>query len=85
MLERSYKYSRNEIMDVVVGLVSAAELHVETVQRAADILPLFQNEGFGRSDLMISQAAIRSGGHVLQTFDRKAAKLAGVILLGTSH
>ena len=31
---------------------------------------------------MISQAAIRNGGHDLQTFDREAAKLAGIALLG---
>ena len=40
---------------------------------------------FGFSDLMIRQAATRSGGHDLQSFDRKAAKLAGVTLLGTDH
>jgi predicted nucleic-acid-binding protein len=52
-----------------VGLVSAAELQVETAQDVAEILSLYQNEGFGFSDLMI----------------RQAAKLAGVTLIGTSH
>ena len=33
--------------------------------------------------MMIRQAAIRSGWHDVQTFDRKAAKLAGITLLGT--
>jgi len=85
VLERSYEYSRNESTAAVVGLVSAAELHVETTQDVAKILPLSQNEGFGFSGLMIRQAAIRNGGNDLQTFDRKAPKLAGVTLLGTSH
>ena len=85
VLERSYKYSRNEITAAVMGLVSAAELKVETAQDVAEILPLYRNEGFGFSDLMIRQAAIRNGGHDLQTFDRQAAKLAGVTLIGTSH
>ena len=85
VLERSYKYSRNEITAAVMGLISAAELHVETAQDVAEILPLYQNEGFGFSDLMIRQAAIRNGGHDLQTFDRQAAKLAGVTLIGTSY
>ncbi len=40
VLERSYKYSRNEIMAAVMGLVPAAELHVETAQDFAEILPL---------------------------------------------
>jgi predicted nucleic-acid-binding protein len=85
VLERSYKYSRNEITAAVMGLVSAAELQVETAQDVAEILPLYRNEGFGFSDLMIRQAAIRNGGHDLQAFDRQAAKLAGVTLIGTSH
>jgi predicted nucleic-acid-binding protein len=84
-LERSYKYSRNEIAAAVMGLVSATELQVETAQDVAEILPLYQNDGFGFLDLMIRQAAIRSGGHDLQTFDRNAAKLKGVTLLGTSQ
>jgi predicted nucleic-acid-binding protein len=85
VFERSYKYSRNEITAAVMGLVSAAELQVETAQDVAEILPLYRNEGFGFSDLMIRQAAIRNGEHDLQTFDRQAVKLAGVALIGTSH
>ena len=66
-------------------MVSITDLQLEIAQYVAEILPLYQNEGFGFSDFMICQAAIRNGGHDLQTFDRKAAKLTGVILLGTSH
>ena len=75
----------NKIPAAVMGLVYAGELQVETAQDVAEILPLYRNEGFRFSDLMIRQAAIRNGGHDLQTFGRKAAKLAGVTLLGTSH
>ena len=85
VLERSYRYSRNEITAAVMGLISAAKLNVETAQDVAEILPLYQNEGFGFSNLMIRQAAIKNGGRDLQIFDREAAKLAGVTLLGTSH
>ena len=45
VLERSYKYSRNEITAAVMELFSAAELQLETVQDVADILTLSQNEG----------------------------------------
>ena len=41
VLERSYRYSRNEITDSVMGLISAAKLHVETAQDVAEILPLY--------------------------------------------
>ena len=69
----------------VMGLVSVVELQVEAVEDVAEILPLYQNGGFRFLDLMIRQAAIRSGGHDLRTFDRQAARLTGVTLLGTSH
>ena len=69
ILERSYKYSRNELTAAVMGLVSAVEVQVETARDVAEILPLYRNEGFGFSNLMI----------------RQAAKLAGVTLIGTSH
>ena len=85
IIEPFYKYFRNEITAAVMGLVSAAELQVEAAEDVAEILPLYQKEGFGFSDLMIRQAAIRIGGRDLQTFDRKAAKFVGVTLLGTSH
>ena len=39
--ERSYRYSRNEITAAVMGLIPAAELHVETAQDVAEILPLY--------------------------------------------
>ena len=41
IFERSYKYSRNEITAAVMGLIPAAELHVETAQDVAEILPLY--------------------------------------------
>lgn len=68
-----------------MGLISVAELKVGTVQDVDEILSLYQNEGFGFSDLMFRQAAIRSGGNDRQTLDHKVAKLAGVILTGISH
>ncbi|MDC0120708.1 hypothetical protein OAI29_02870 [Amylibacter sp.] len=49
------------------------------------MLPLYQKDGFGISDLMILQAAIRSGEHDRQASDCKAAKLAGVALLEANH
>ena len=59
-LERSYKYSRNEITAAVMRLVSAAELQVETAQDVAEILPLYQNEGFEFSELVIRSVAIKN-------------------------
>lgn len=44
-----------------------------------------QNQRFVFSDLMICQAAIRNGGHHLQTFGRKAANRQWVTSLRTNQ
>jgi len=60
VLERSYKYFQNEIMATVMGLVSAVNLQLETAQDVAEILYLYQNDGFGFCGLIIRQAALKN-------------------------
>lgn len=85
VLERSYKYSREEIGEVLLSLVTASQLSIESAQNIASVVNLYRKEGFDFADLMIRQAANRSGASVLKTFDLKLAKLAGVELLGATH
>ena len=85
VLERCYKYSRDEISGALLSIVTASQLAVETADDIAAIVHLYQNEGFDFADLMIRRAAIRSGADVLTIFDQKLAKLDGVELLGTTH
>ena len=47
VLKHSYKYSQNEITATVMGVVSAADLQVETAHDVTEILTLYQNKGFG--------------------------------------
>jgi len=82
VLERAYKYSRADIARALEGLLSASELVIEASGDVGAILQLYENKGFGFSDLMIRQAASRSGADVLVTFDKKAAQLDGVDLPG---
>ena len=65
-------------------MFSAAKLQMEKAQDIADILPMYHNEGFENSNLIIHQVTIRSGGQDLQTFDSMATKLTDVVLLRTS-
>ena len=81
VLERAYKYSRADIARALEGVLSASELVIEASGDVGAILQLYENKGFGFSDLMIRQAASRSGADVLVTFDRQAAQLDGVELL----
>ena len=82
VLERAYKYDRSDISRAIEGLLSAAELVIEAADDVGAVLQLYEDKGFGFSDLMIRQAALRSGADILVTFDRRAAQLSSVTLLG---
>ena len=82
VLERAYRLGRAEIAAALDELLSATELNIEGSDGVAPALELYRNDGFGFADLMIAAAALRAGAAELVTFDRKAARLPGVRLLG---
>ena len=85
VLERAYKYSREDIAEALLSIVTASQLSVENAQDIASIVNLYREERYDFADLMIRQAAPRAGSRILKTFDQKFAKLDGVELLGTTH
>lgn len=82
VLEKSYKFGRAEISSVVSGLLATSDLVVEGADAVAGILSLYEFEGFGFADLMIRASSRRLGATTVLTFDRKAAALEGVVMLG---
>jgi len=82
VLERAYGCTRAQIARALERLVSAAELEVEAADDAGRALARYRDEGFGFADLMIAAAAHRAGATALITFDRKAARIEGVALIG---
>ena len=85
VLERAYKYSREEIADALLRIVTVSQLLVENAQDIASIINLYRDEGYDFADLMIRQAAQRTESRILKTFDQKLARLEGVELLGTTQ
>ena len=85
VLERAYKYPREEIADALLRIVTASQLSVENAQDIASIVNLYRDEGYDFADLMIRQAAQSTESRILKTFDQKLARLDGVELLGTTH
>jgi len=83
VLERAYGHSRVQVAAALEGLLAAVELEVEAADDVGSALYRYRDEGFGFADLMIAAAARRAGAHVLVTFDRKAAQMAGVRLIGS--
>lgn len=85
VLERAYKYSREDIAEALLSIVTASQLLVENAQDIASIVNLYRKEGYDFADLMVRQAAAKAENRTLKTFDQKLAKLDGVDLLGTTH
>ena len=82
VLERAYKCSRDEIAMVLEELTATEHLVVEASRDVVRCAVRYRESGAGFADLMILAAAERAGADSLCTFDRKAAELDGVILLG---
>lgn len=85
VLEWAYKYSREEIAEALLGIVTASQLSVENAQDVASVVNLYRKEGYDFADLMIRQAAQGTESRILKTFDQKLARLDGVELLGAAH
>jgi predicted nucleic-acid-binding protein len=83
VLERAYGLDRIQVATALEGLLAATEIEIETADDVASALYRYRDDGFDFADLMIRAASIRGGAHVLVTFDRKAAKLLGVQLIGS--
>ncbi len=83
VLERAYGHGRGQVAAAIEGLLAAVELEVEAADDVGSALYRYRDEGFGFADLMIAAAARRAGAHFLVTFDRKAAQMAGVHLIGS--
>lgn len=83
VLERAYGHGRAQVAAAIEGLLAAIEIEVEAADDVGSALYRYREEGFGFADLMIAAAARRAGAHVLVTFDRKAAQMAGVQLIGS--
>lgn len=82
VLERAYGYGRAEVAVALEGLLAASEIRLEGHEDAGAALHRYREGGAGFSDLMIAAAARRAGASRLVTFDRRAARIEGVELLG---
>jgi len=82
VLERAYALSRTDIADAINGLLEARELVIEAADRAAIAIDRYRKGGPGYADQMIALAGQGAGCGKTVTFDRKAAGLPGMSLLG---
>ena len=81
VLERSYRFSRERIANIVVELVATDTLVIEDDNDVAQADAAYRQGSADFSDLMILSAANRVGAQPLYTFDRQFARLDGTELV----
>ena len=81
VLERSYRFSRERIANIVVELVATDTLVIEDDNDVAQAAAVYREGSADFSDLMILSAANRVGAQPLYTFDRRFARLDGTELV----
>ena len=81
VLERAYGFPRDQIADVLEHLVSTEVLVIEAADDVAQAAFRYRAASAGFSDLMILAAAERAQALPMYTFDQKAARQEGVVLL----
>lgn len=81
VLERSYRFPREQVATVLEELVATEELVIESADDVARAAFRYRAGGTGFSDQMVLAAGQRAGAGLLYTFDRKTSRLEGATLL----
>ena len=81
VLERSYRFGREQITGIVIELMDTDTLIIEDDNDVAQAAVTYNRVGADFSDLMILAAANRVGAQPLYTFDRRLSNLQGTVLL----
>ena len=82
VLQKIYRLPRTDIADAIEGLLGAREIVVESADQVAVAVDRLRRGGPGFADQMIALAGQGAGCQATFTFDRKAASLPGMSLLG---
>ncbi len=83
VLERSYGFARARIAEALIALTASDSISVENPDDVAAAAHRYRRGGVGFSDLMVLSAAKREGAAPLYTFDRRLARMEGVVLVGS--
>jgi len=82
VLRASFEYTKDEVMEVLSSLFSAAELTFESERGLEVALQLYRDGSADFADCLHVDLAAQAGELDLWTFDRRAAKVNGEQLIG---
>jgi predicted nucleic-acid-binding protein len=77
VLRASFEYEKDEVMEALSNLFSAAELAFESERALEVALQLYRNGLADFADCLHIALAAQAGEEPLWTFDKRAAKLGG--------
>ena len=81
VLERSYRFTRNQVAEALMDLTASDSLIVENSDDVAAAAYRYRQGGVEFSDLMILKAAERANAAPLHTFDQRLARMQGATLV----
>ena len=82
VLRASFEYAKDEVMEVLSSLLSAAELSFESERALEVALQLYRNGTADFADCLHIALAAQAGESPLWTFDRRAGKVSGAQMMG---
>lgn len=82
VLRASFEYTKDEVMEVLSNLFSAAELTFESERGLEVALQLYREGSADFADCLHIALAAQAGELPLWTFDRRAAKVNGARSIG---
>jgi predicted nucleic-acid-binding protein len=80
-LDRTYGFDQKDIADAIDSILRSSTLKVESQQNVTAALHRFRREGADFPDALIAEVNRAHGCEVTATFDRKAARLDGFLLV----
>ena len=81
MLDHIRKTGRDQIITTFAALLNASELRIENATVVRDALALFATTNVDFDDCLIARTLTSAGCSSIMTFDKQAAKSAGMTLL----
>lgn len=81
VLSSAYELRRGQLAEALEGLLRTKEIRVEAAETVWMALRVFRSSNVDFADCLIERVAFAAGCDRIVTFDRRAAKSAGMILL----
>ncbi|MEO6066294.1 MAG: type II toxin-antitoxin system VapC family toxin [Lysobacterales bacterium] len=82
VLSDCYSLSREQVAKAIEGLLQTREIVVDRAERVAHALRIFRSGGGDFADCLIALEGFAAGCERILTFDRRAAKVVGMTLIG---